>query len=592
VVTVVNTNDSGAGSLRQAMLDVNATPELNTIAFNIAGPGPHTIALESELPVMSSAVTIDATSNPGYVAGTPVVEINGTSVTLTGTSCIDLEASYSFVSGLIINRYPGNALVVNADNCGVYGCWIGVNNTGTGGAGNAATSCGITVFGAFNQIGAANDQQRNVICLGQDGIRIQGADALFNTIQGNWIGILPDASVADFGPAFTGIYLLGGASFNDVGSNLGGGNVIGGCNFAGIAISTLSSDPNPSNSNRIYGNRVGTNPSATAAIPNADGVAIFNSQYNEVGSSYYPGSGNLIAAIPTGRSGVGLTGADCYSNTVNGNTVGVDATGNGALGANYIGVALTQNAHENYITDNVISNNQFGVVLTSGAWSNTIYGNAIGVGADRITPLGNIAAGIVTADAATTGNVVGWPQVERQNIISNNGIGVVLSPPNSANQLTLNKIYGNTNLGIDRSDLITFGITSNDSADVDGIQNYPVITSASVADSDHITVSGTINTLPNTLVWLEFFANSLPDPSGAGEGEKLCIGPVDMDNFVTHNTVTTDEFGNASFTFTLGIDAASASDSISATATTNALGTSEFSTIVMAPVNVSQFSLE
>ncbi len=41
--TVLNTNDSGPGSLRQAILDANATPGADTIAFNIPGSGIHTI---------------------------------------------------------------------------------------------------------------------------------------------------------------------------------------------------------------------------------------------------------------------------------------------------------------------------------------------------------------------------------------------------------------------------------------------------------------------------------------------------------------------------------------------------------------------
>ena len=49
--TVINTNDSGTGSLRQALLDANGNPGLDTIAFNIPGAGPHTIQ-----PVSSPAV--------------------------------------------------------------------------------------------------------------------------------------------------------------------------------------------------------------------------------------------------------------------------------------------------------------------------------------------------------------------------------------------------------------------------------------------------------------------------------------------------------------------------------------------------------
>src|SRR5262249_33233351 len=41
--TVVNTNDSGAGSLRQAILDANGNAGLDTISFNIPGSGVHTI---------------------------------------------------------------------------------------------------------------------------------------------------------------------------------------------------------------------------------------------------------------------------------------------------------------------------------------------------------------------------------------------------------------------------------------------------------------------------------------------------------------------------------------------------------------------
>src|SRR6185503_18088522 len=40
--TVINTNDSGAGSLRQAIIDANTNPGLDTISFNI-GSGPQTI---------------------------------------------------------------------------------------------------------------------------------------------------------------------------------------------------------------------------------------------------------------------------------------------------------------------------------------------------------------------------------------------------------------------------------------------------------------------------------------------------------------------------------------------------------------------
>ena len=40
--TVTSTADSGAGTLRQAILDANANPGADTIAFNIVGSGVQT----------------------------------------------------------------------------------------------------------------------------------------------------------------------------------------------------------------------------------------------------------------------------------------------------------------------------------------------------------------------------------------------------------------------------------------------------------------------------------------------------------------------------------------------------------------------
>ena len=51
---VTTTGDSGAGSLRQAILDANANPGADTISFSIAGSGVHTIAPGSALPAITA----------------------------------------------------------------------------------------------------------------------------------------------------------------------------------------------------------------------------------------------------------------------------------------------------------------------------------------------------------------------------------------------------------------------------------------------------------------------------------------------------------------------------------------------------------
>lgn len=66
VLIVTNTNDSGAGSLRQALNDANAAPNVNRIHFNLPGGcGPHVIALNSLLPTIAHPVVIDGYTQPG-----------------------------------------------------------------------------------------------------------------------------------------------------------------------------------------------------------------------------------------------------------------------------------------------------------------------------------------------------------------------------------------------------------------------------------------------------------------------------------------------------------------------------------------------
>src|SRR5436309_8704045 len=69
VFTVTNTNDTGTGSLRQAILDANSMGG-GTINFNIPGAGVHTITPMTVLPTITQTVTIDGYSQPGSSANT------------------------------------------------------------------------------------------------------------------------------------------------------------------------------------------------------------------------------------------------------------------------------------------------------------------------------------------------------------------------------------------------------------------------------------------------------------------------------------------------------------------------------------------
>src|ERR1700682_849666 len=105
--TVSNTNDSGPGSLRQAILNANANSGLDTIAFAI-GSGLQTIAPLSPLPAITDPVIVDGTTTPGY-AGAPLIELSGANAG-TGVDGLEIMAGGSTILALVINRFQASFL--------------------------------------------------------------------------------------------------------------------------------------------------------------------------------------------------------------------------------------------------------------------------------------------------------------------------------------------------------------------------------------------------------------------------------------------------------------------------------------------------
>ena len=74
-----NPGADGAISLREAILAANNTAGIDTITFSIDGGGPHVIAPDSALPVITSALVIDGTTEPDFTANgdRPIVVLAG-----------------------------------------------------------------------------------------------------------------------------------------------------------------------------------------------------------------------------------------------------------------------------------------------------------------------------------------------------------------------------------------------------------------------------------------------------------------------------------------------------------------------------------
>jgi len=126
IFVVTNTNDSGAGSLRQAILDANAVSNsddgLDEIQFDIPGEGVQTIALSSELPAITDPVVIDGYTQPGASSAEAILLIE-----LSAANTLNFVdgSDGSSVSGLIIDNGIGTGILVDA---GVVGITIQSNS--------------------------------------------------------------------------------------------------------------------------------------------------------------------------------------------------------------------------------------------------------------------------------------------------------------------------------------------------------------------------------------------------------------------------------------------------------------------------------
>ena len=124
-LTVANLNDSGEGSLRDAIQQANAYDGQNgkKIIFSVAG----TITLSSALPELSKRVSIDGSSAPGF-SGSPVVAVD-----FNGRSGLKFAAgaNYSRITALSLVGASGAGLTLVASRVTVQANYIGILPNGS-----------------------------------------------------------------------------------------------------------------------------------------------------------------------------------------------------------------------------------------------------------------------------------------------------------------------------------------------------------------------------------------------------------------------------------------------------------------------------
>lgn len=354
--TVTTVADAGGGSLRQAILDANATSGRDTILFDILVKGPlatGTISPASPLPIITGPVLIDATGSRFRT-----IELSGANAG-SAADGLSITAGGCAVRGLTINRFGGAGIRLSTAGGNVIeGNIIGANVAATSPLGNRI-GVYIDRVGS-NIIGGEMPGSRNVISGNTgNGVEIFGLKGTGNQVKGNYIGTNGSGTGA-MGNG-SGVVII-----DAPGNFIGGGtvaarNVISGNRGAGIIITADGSSFGPATGNSVQGNFVGVDVGGTVPIGNGRGIVIGGAASNNSigGSSPNVVSGNASAGV-----------------VIDGHLSFAAAAGNSLTGN-----VITLNGGEGVLVKGMASHNALR--------RNAIYangGNGIDLAADGMTP--------------------------------------------------------------------------------------------------------------------------------------------------------------------------------------------------------------
>ena len=283
-----------------------------------------------------------------------------------------------------------------------------------------------------------------------DGIFLVGG-AGGNLVQGNLIG-LSAAGTNALANGGNGIEISGASSNTIGGAAASSRNVISGNTFNGVLVLMITDV-----SNTICGNYIGTDASGKKAVANLLAGVQVQGCSNVVGG-VTSGSGNVISG--NRQVGIYLVGnnGNVTGNVIQGNLVGLDATGTNSVGNGNAGIGVSS-AAANQIggsvpgSRNVISaNGNNGMFLIgTGTAGNVIQGNYIGTDQTGSLARGNFLDGIVLQNVIS--NQIGGSASGAGNLISGNNTNPPTSNGNYGINLTnssWNVIQGNR-IGTDSS---------------------------------------------------------------------------------------------------------------------------------------------
>ncbi len=506
------------------------------------------------------------------VAGTATVPTNGSGVVFGFGN--NLVGGTTAAARNIISTAEGDGVSAGSSGGGginrVQGNFIGTDVTGTIALGNKFV--GVFVGGSNILVGGTTTGAGNVISattgdanFGADGVLPSGGIGVL--VQGNRIGTNASGTAA-LGNMRFGVYQGNAGSFDIIGGTVPTArNIISGNGADGLNIGVVSND-----TPQILGNFIGTNAAGTAAIPNGG----FGLRFSFVGTKIISNnviSGNIGGGLQSQRGNPIGSPNDIISD----NLIGTDATGANPLGNGGVGLVLGSgvgngNTSNQTVTGNTIAANTSHGVLVDSGFSMILQNNFIGTNSNlTANSLANGGDGIRFINQFSSNQIGGAGVGNTIAFNTGNGINLATTIINSTeNRISHNAIFSNGGLGID---LGGDGVTANDNCDgengVNTLQNYPVISAVSAAGASNVRIVGRLNSTANQTYTLHFYASTMSDASGFGEG-RLFIGTT---------SVAVPAGCQANFTATLPRTLFGAR-SVSATATDANGNTSEFSNTV------------
>lgn len=446
----------GVISLREAICVANNEPGADSVLFG-AGISGSPIGIATALPAIMNDTSIigdnDTFINGGGTVGNGL-DFSGNGSSVTGVKIYGFTDQTITVSGMnnIIGQpgetnrvyIYGNAttLVFISDTAGgttMKNTYVGMDAVLDP---NGATGYGIDVRASNATLGGNGVDESIVVTDNTMGNINIANNASGVKIRNAYIGVNPT------GTAVAGVSAIGINLNNASNTSIGSfdladkGNVISGHSDAGIKIQNAANT-------YIGGNKIGSDDSGFAAIPNNKGIVV---DTNSSGTNIGGAAGNR-KNIVSGNTNEGINLVSGSDTTIHGNFIGVNVGGTGAI-ANGIGIAAgnlsnTKIGGPNVGEGNTISGNtNAGIDLSGGA---TIHGNIIGLNGAGSSAIPNNRGIIVRPTSATI--VIGNNAGSGMNIISGN----VATGVETDNNFTGNiKISGNY-IGTDLSGYLDVG---------------------------------------------------------------------------------------------------------------------------------------